>query len=121
LHSQIGLVETNTFCFGHFFEALTVFIISGIKVSGFRLFRPLLARRGTKRASEPESGAARQQRPEQAKSTSFDTRNNENGECYKKMTETKSVCFNKPYLAVQKLMCVPYPFWEVGVIFSRCS
>jgi len=106
----MGLVETNTFCFSCFFVALTVFIISGIKVSGFRLFRPLPARRGTKQASEPEDGAARQQRPEQAKSTYFDTRNDENGVCYEKTTETKSVCFNKPHLAVQKLVCVPYSF-----------
>jgi len=54
--------------------------------------------------------APRQQQPEQAKFAYFDTRNNENGECYKKMIETKRVCFNEFYLAVQKLMCVPYPF-----------
>jgi len=34
------------------------------------------------------------------------------------MTETKSVCFNKPYLAVQKLMCVPSLF-EKLVSFSH--
>jgi len=65
----------------------------GIKVSGSRLFRPLLARRTALRLARSLRAAARQQRPEQAKSTYFDTRNNENGESYKKMTETKSVCF----------------------------
>jgi len=49
--SQVGLVATNTFCFGNFFEALTVFIILCIKASGFRLLRLLLTRRGTKRVS----------------------------------------------------------------------
>jgi len=55
--------------------------------------------------------AARQQQPEQAKSTYLDTRNNENGEYYEKMTKTKSCFFQQALSGCEKInVCVSYPF-----------